>query len=222
MAPRAAPVRPSVPRVAARARAATRVPVARPAPPRALGTGRGVGPTRPERERGAALVVALVLLITTSLLAVSTLSGTRMSEAMASNAQNKAVAFEVAESGIEAAWAAPETLVEALNGAPGNDPGPQPLGGLEGELDSDYDQALGGGSTLDVGGSLTAQYCGESASRTGSEMNADLSSPGGSISHVFDVRSEVVVDGNGARATHVQRGAVSGPRLGRTGVCTAP
>ena len=219
-----APARGAAP--AARGRSVgTRVPVVRPAAPRAHRADRRFGPTRPVRQRGAALVVALVLLIATSVLAVSTLSGTRMSEAMASNAQNKAIAFEAAESGIEAAWDAPATLVGALGAAPGNDPGPQELDALQTELGNDYDQtleALGGSSELDVGGTLTAQYCGETASRTGSEMSADLSVPGGSVSHVFDVTSDVEVGANGARATHVQRGAVNGPRIGRTGACPAP
>ena len=204
---------------ATRRRAAARVPVARPAAP---GPGARVGPTRPVRERGVALVLALVLLIATSVLAVATLSGTRLGETMASNAQNKAIAFEVAESGIDAAWTDRPALATALGSTPGNDPDPSELDALTLGLTDGYDQRHDGDVVLDLNGDLSVQFCGETASISGSDMNANLDDPGGSISVVFDIVSAVDSTGAVARARHVQRGAMNGPKLGRTGACPAP
>ena len=200
-------------------RVAARAPVARPSAPRAHRL-RTVGPTRPVRQRGVALVVALVLLIATSVLAISTLSGTRMSEMMASNAQHKAIAFEAADSGLEAAWGDRDLLLDALASVPGDDPTWKQLESLRIELDDAYDQP---GSGLDlVGDRLSVQYCGESVSINGSDMGMDESLDGATGSLVFDVEAIVRAEGAGTRAEHVQRGTVSGPMVGRTGACTAP
>ena len=75
---------------------------------------------------------------------------------------------------------------------------------------------------LDLEGELTVQFCGETASISGSDMNANLDDPGGSISVVFDIVSDVESEGAVARARHVQRGAMTGPKFGRTGACPAP
>ena len=208
--------------------AAPRVPVARPAPPRAPHDRRRLGPTRPVREGGAALVLALVMLVATSVLAFSTLSGTRLSETMASNAQNKAIAFEAAESGIETVWADGDAVLAVLATSTGGGPPPPETPAVPGLADA-YDQSRGTGAdealVLDLGGALTVQYCGEVASRTGSEMNANLADPGVPVSYVFDVVSDVE-GGLGSRvdvrARHVQRGAVTGPRSGRAGACPPP
>ena len=74
--------------------------------PTRLPAGRG----RP-RERGAVLIVALVLLVALTLLGVSTMNTTQLGEKMASNSQRMTHAFQAAETALSqafnnnAAWA---------------------------------------------------------------------------------------------------------------------
>ena len=178
------------------------------------------GPAR--RQRGAALVLSLVLLIATSVLAISTLSGTRLSERMASNAQWKSTAFEVAESGIEAALADEGLLLDALAGAAGDDAPAQKFTVPGFDLGDDYDRGLGAGSKLDHEGALSVQFCGQTPSRNGSDLSADLDGGSGTVSYFLDVRSEVTRAGAGARARHLQRVSLAGPPVGYGAACTAP
>jgi len=53
-----------------------------------------------QKQEGVALVVSLVLLVAVTILGITTLSGTRLNHKITSNSQNKAIAFEVAESGM--------------------------------------------------------------------------------------------------------------------------
>ena len=176
----------------------------------------------PARQRGAALVLALVLLIATSALAISTLSGTRLSERLASNAQWKSTAFEVAESGIEAALADDARLLDALAAAAGDDAPPQAFEVPGLDLGEDYDRDLGTGSKLDHEGTLTVQFCGERPSRNGSDLNAEIGADNVTVSYFLDVRSTVTRGGAGTRAEHLQRVSLPGPPVAYGAACTAP
>lgn len=203
-------------------RLAGKPPVARPSA--RPGAGHRAGPTRPERQRGVALVVALVLLVATSVLAIATLSGTRLGERQGSNAQYKAVASEAAESGVGSVLAGWKATRSALGAGTGNEPEAVELPDLGIELDAGYDQAGAGDAVdLDLGGRLTAQYCGSRAA-IGSDLNADRGGVGGGapVDLLFDVRAVVTTGGVAARADHVQRVAKLGPSGGRTGRCPAP
>lgn len=59
---------------------------------------------RDPRQRGAALIVGLVLMMVMTVLAVSTMSTSSLELTMAGNAQYKESAFQLAESGIANAW----------------------------------------------------------------------------------------------------------------------
>ena len=56
---------------------------------------------RIERQRGAALVVGLLMLVALTLIGITTMGMNSMELRMASNAQNKSNAFQAAEAGIE-------------------------------------------------------------------------------------------------------------------------
>ncbi len=211
-------MRPSNRTRARAARPRAPVPVARPSARPAAG--RRAGPTRPLRQGGVALVVALVLLVATSVLAVATLTGTRLGEGMASNAQRKAVAFEAAESGIGSVLADAVAVKAALATAPGNDPDAVVMDGFQDALRADYDQDLGGSYTLDLEGDLTVQHCGEAPNPPGYDMNANKADTTAFVSRLFDVRA--VVTGNAAQADHVQRMSMPVIAGGTTGACPAP
>ena len=55
----------------------------------------------PRRERGAALIVGLILLLVMTVLAVATMGTANLEVVMASNTQNSQNAFQLAETGID-------------------------------------------------------------------------------------------------------------------------
>ena len=58
-------------------------------------------PSMPSRQRGSALIVAMILLIILTILGLSTMSTSRLELKMATNTQLASTAFQMAESGIE-------------------------------------------------------------------------------------------------------------------------
>ena len=62
------------------------------------------------RERGAVLVVSLIMLLIVTMIAVSSMQGTVMEEKMAGNTRDRNLAFQTAESSLREA----ETYVEGL------------------------------------------------------------------------------------------------------------
>ncbi len=80
------------------------------------------------RQRGATLIIGLVLLLVMTVLAVSTMNTTTFGLSMAGNLQHAETAFQMAETGVEvnldsgpfndtAIVEVPETVVEDLDGA---------------------------------------------------------------------------------------------------------
>jgi type IV pilus assembly protein PilX len=78
--------------------------------------------TEPLKQRGAALVVALLMLLVLTLLAISGMNSASLELAMAGNAQFQQNAFQASESGIERALQAglfnPSTVSEPVVHAP--------------------------------------------------------------------------------------------------------
>lgn len=68
------------------------------------------------RQHGAALIMALVVLVILTLLAVSSLGTTNLEEKMAANAKNKSLAFQAAESALRVGenWLATTTTQPAF------------------------------------------------------------------------------------------------------------
>lgn len=173
------------------------------------------------RERGVALVVSLVLLIAMTILGVATLSGTRLNEKRTSNAQQKSIAFEVAESAIASVWSA-QYLISALTSNPtdsGNDPMAITSPDADTGLSADFDQ-LTDGKGVNIDGELSVQYCGE-VDPVASDLNADLSAPQ-MVFLLVDVNSVARVANTRTEADHLQRGAVTSVKTNRSGNCPAP
>ncbi len=173
------------------------------------------------RQQGVALVISLVLLVTLTILGVATLSGTRLNEKRTANAQQKSIAFEVAESAIASVWnKAYLTKAVTSNAADsGNDPGVVMSADADTGLLDDFDQ-LQDGKGVDIKGTLSVQYCGETVPM-GSSQSADESD----VQLVFmliDVNSVAQVEKTSTRADHLQRGAVTSVKTNRTGNCPAP
>lgn len=169
-----------------------------------------------QKQEGVALAVSLVLLVAVTILGVTTLSGTRLNQKITSNAQNKAIAFEVAESGIAAVWSK-EYLMASIKDASNatNDPAPLARPDTDAGFD-DFDAGTTAGAT-GVDGHLTVQYCGE-GTPVGTSLNADKSNPG-TVFLLIDVNSVASLNTSSTEANHLQRAAISAPSTGRTGAC---
>lgn len=172
------------------------------------------------RQQGAVLVVSLVLLISMTVLGVATLSGTRLNEKIASNTQQKSIAFEVAESGIRSVWD-----VQYLRGSitsnaqdSGNNPVAVERPDADTGIASGYDQLDENGLGPDLSGQLTVQYCGEAAP-LGSSMNEDLSSAQ-MASILVDINSVAQIANSSTSADHLQRVRITTLRTQRSANCT--
>ena len=170
-------------------------------------------------QRGVALVVALVLLLAMSLAAVTTLRGTRLNERAASNMQQKSLSFHALESAIERVWST-DQLRARIGAARGDgDAEAVPIPPETTGLRDDYDLREGNGG-VDIDGSVTVRFCGESGA-VGGGLDADESGPG-FVTLVFDVTGEASVEGSAARTVITRRGLLTGPKTGRRGSCLAP
>ena len=175
------------------------------------------------RQRGVALAISLVLLVALTVLGVATLSGTRMNEKITSNSQQKAIAFEAAESAIESAtpWSTVLATVRSLPPDQLNDPEPIAPAGIGESLSASLDQQLGSLTSVDVDASVTVQYCGENLQTRGTSLNADESRPR-YATLLFDIHGSASIENSETRADHVLRNGYSMQSTGRTGNCSVP
>lgn len=172
----------------------------------------------PSKQSGVALAISLVLLLAMTVLGIATLSATGLNEKITSNSQQKAVAFEVAESAIASVWDK-AYLINLLTSDPsnlGNDPEPVASPDADTGIISDFDMVTSGRG-IDLDGELTVQYCGEVAP-VGSDLNADESAPT-FVYKLIDVNSVVRIGNSSTVADHLQRGAATSARTNRTGSC---
>lgn len=171
-------------------------------------------------QRGMALVVSLVLLASMTIIGVATLSGTRLNEQMASNAQQKSIVFEAAESAIETV-ANYNELFAAITSNPNassNNPDQVQLSNDRTSLEDGYD-LLTDGKGINIDGTLTVQYCGETQP-IGTSLSAALDS--GSLTAVLvDINSVASIGNSSASADHLRRVSFTMPQTGRAGNCTA-
>lgn len=147
----------------------------------------------PARQRGAALIVGLILLLVMTVLAVATMSTASLELAMASNTQSAQNAFQLAETGIDVHLARldeePELLVAAA-GAPPVCTGPTDVP----ELGS-YEAC--------------SRYTGEATPLPGSSAGVGT----GFAAYHFVITSEGRA-ARGARAVHTQSFYLPGPSGG--------
>lgn len=171
-------------------------------------------------QRGVALVVSLVLLAAMTIVGVATLSGTRLNEQMASNSQQKSVVFEAAESAIESVVNYDDLFaaITSDTNASFDNPDLVPLPDSSSMLKDGYDLTTGG-KGIDIEGTLSVQYCGETQP-LGTSLDASLD--GGALTAVLvDVNGIATVSNSSATADHLRRVAFTMPQTGRTGNCTA-
>jgi len=176
------------------------------------------------RQEGVALAISLILLVALTILGVATLSSTRLNEKITSNAQQKAVAFEAAESAINTVWVDPVLVMESVvAGGVGQYTDPPPVfpDGFEPELSKSFDQTNDKGTSIDISSSVSIQYCGESSLPVGTELSADQSQIR-MVALLFDVNGVATISGSNASADHVQRGFTPVPETFRSGDCQVP
>lgn len=175
--------------------------------------------SRPQRQRGAALAISLILLIAMTIVGVATMSGSRLSERISSNAQQKSVSFEAAESSIAVVWNVP-SLLSALGAIPlAEFDNPTPITpAASSNLSTNLSANL---TSVDVTAGVSIQYCGETQLPTGSSLSADESAIQ-LAGAMFDVNGTAFIAGSKAASDHLQRGYVIRPKTGRTGNCTTP
>ncbi len=176
--------------------------------------------TLAKKQQGVALAISLLLLVAMTIIGVSTLTGTRLNEQVTSNAQQKAITFEAAESAISTVWDAEEMMdaVEQFPSTPYHNPIAIERQDLYQQLSADYDQKYGGNTIVDVAAEVSIQYCGESVLPQGSNLSADESKLQ-MVGLLFDINGEAVVDNTKSRSNHLQRGVLVRPKSGRTGNC---
>ncbi len=175
------------------------------------------------RQQGIALVVSLVLLVAMTIIGVATLRSTKLNEKISSNAQQKAISFEVAESSIATVWSA-ETLLGTLDDIPDgifNNPDAVVPPGLAERLSEEFDQGNIFGKSVDITAGVSVQYCGEMNLPAGTSTSADLSRPQ-MVGVMFDVNGHAEIKGSNARSDHIQRGYFERYQTGRTGKCQTP
>ena len=74
-----------------------------------------IGPPAPRSERGAALVISLVMLLVMTALGVSSMQTTSLQERMAGNQRVRSIAFERAETALRAGETAAENVTAAMD-----------------------------------------------------------------------------------------------------------
>lgn len=142
-----------------------------------------------ERQRGAVLIVSLVILLVLTLIGVAGMNSSVMQERMASNAQNSNRAFQGAESSATA-------LTEIL--MTGN------LNLLQEAMDAADDLSSTGSVTLDAANGVQteyqARYLGEVIISSGSSMDADESTTL-LKGYRYELRGSAEMDNTGAAST---------------------
>lgn len=173
------------------------------------------------KQQGAALAISLILLVTMTILGVATLNGTRMAEKVSSNAQQKAIVYETAESVIHAIANSNDFDDRlAVAHSTGFEPAPVPQNIETAAIADELDQTNALGTSVDVNAEGEIEYCVEKPME-GFELNDDVDTPADTGRH-FDVRSVATIDNSRARAAHVLRIAIPALKSGRSGSCVTP
>jgi len=173
-----------------------------------------------QKQRGVALAVSLLLLVAMTIIGVSTLTGTRLNEQITGNAQQKAIAFEAAESAISSVWDSKDLMasVENFPLSPYDNPAVVNRDDLDSALSSNFDQTYGEKSAVDIEAEVSIQYCGETSRPEGTSLSADESGLQ-LVGVLFDVNGNASIKNSKTRSDHLQRARISRPKSGRGGNC---
>jgi len=179
-------------------------------------------PTLKQRQHGAALAISLILLVAMTILGVSALNSSRLSERVSSNAQQKAITFETAESVLmDVSSAADYRQKLEASRTSLIEPDPVLMNAETVGLNTLLDQfGSGGASTVDVDAVLTIQFCGEGIVN-GTELSSTLDQAT-LIGYLYDVNSVASISNSNASSDHVMRQAVAGLKVDSIGKCVLP
>jgi len=173
------------------------------------------------KQAGAALAVSLIMLVAMTILGVATLNMTRLSEKITSNAQQKAIVFETAESVLNTMYAADDFEDNLLASRTSNLEPDAIIHAKETTvLNDSLDQENKFGKSVDVTAVAEIQFCAERP-KDGTEMNADLST-NGPIGIEYDVRATSQIANSKAKAIHVRRVSKDGVQFHSVGKCKLP
>jgi len=173
------------------------------------------------KQSGAALAVSLILLVAMTILGVATLNMTRLAEKVSSNAQQKAIVFEAAESVLNSMSAADDFQARLRAARTSNlEPDAVPQTAETNILNAALDQENNFGKSVDVTASAEIQFCAEKP-EDGTEMNAD-ESLNGAIGIQYDVRTMSEIANSKAKGEHVRRVSIEGVQFYSVGKCKSP
>jgi len=172
------------------------------------------------KQQGAALAVSLILLVAMTILGVATLNGTRLTEKVSSNAQQKAITFETAESALNTISSANDYQTRLRSTTMPNEPDPVIQAAEGNQIGAELDQSNTLGTSVDVSAEVSIQFCGEQQ-LDDTEMSADEDNPG-KTGYVYDVMAVATIANSRARSDHVQREGLPGISFGLKGKCVAP
>jgi len=177
------------------------------------------------KQRGVALAVSLILLVAVTIIVLASMSGSKLNEKVASNAQQKSISFEAAESAIGAYWVGDTVrgLLQSDSVTQFNTSTAITPPGSTAKISTDFDQmnAKNTALAIDIDGRLTFQFCGETSIPRGSSLNVDESARV-LVGAVFDLNAVTSLAGSNAKSNHLQRGYIMSPKTERSGSCTVP
>jgi len=156
------------------------------------------------KQQGAALAVSLIMLVAMTILGVATLNGTRLAEKVSSNAQQKAIVFETAESVINSIASADDFQNRLFDSVGRFEPPPVPQDVESAAIADELDQTNTLGTSVDVNAAAEIQFCTVSPAES-SDMSEDESDSSRNAAYRFDVRAVSTIDNSRARAAHVLR-----------------
>jgi len=174
-----------------------------------------------KNQSGAALAISLILLVAMTILGVATLNMTRVAEKVSSNAQQKAIVFETAESVINSIHAADDFQLKLVGSRTSNlEPDPEIQTDETTILNTSLDQQNKFGTSIDVTATAEIQFCVEKP-RNGSELNLN-DGENGFTGVQYDIRTTSEIANSKAKATHVHRISVDGLKFFAVGKCKIP
>lgn len=171
-------------------------------------------PSLPKSQGGMALAISLIFMVIITIIGVSNMRSTTVNETIASNSEQKAVTFQVAESVIGLMWDTGFMMQNTPETPFNNPPAEMITNDPEGnDFTARFDNGAG---VIDASGSI--QYCGEDFKLVGYQLSADESSPG-FVAHIYSVRGVGEITAANTYAEHDQRGYLVRPETGRSGNC---
>lgn len=171
------------------------------------------------KQQGAVLAISLILMVAMTILGVATLNGTRLAEKVSSNAQQKTIVFESAESAINAVYSA-DDLVQRLSDSRSSPDEPDAVVQLIESTDfgTELDQSNDLGTTVDLDTEVTVQFC-EEYVKAETEFNAEEGGTSTTIGYAHDIRAVASIANTKALSDNVLRVGDSGPKVGAKGKC---